>query len=211
MEDNSVIYREQGPQFKSCTISPLPSLQRKPTTAINDNLFSNQTTNYPWKDNLPTTTTATKEETEKYGSWKVDKARDFPYFCPVGNKHVNIYDRTPADIGHTICNCLTDMSIEALYDNANAEARAETACNMVFFVRLFNIKGDKDGVLVELQRSRGCCLKFHKVANCILEAAQGHTWKNETGYKPCMSITPQMKAKMEKKIVGITSIKKRNS
>lgn len=70
---------------------------------------------------------------------------------------------------------------------------------MVFFVRLFKSKADKDGVLVELQRSRGCCLKFHRVAHCILEAAQGSAWKNNKSCKSCKAISPKLRAKLEKK------------
>jgi len=182
--------------LQSCFITS-PVL-REPPTVANDYLVSNQNTVYPWDENTLTTTTM-KEETEKCDDWKVDKVRNCPDHCPVGTKHIDIYDQTPADIGHRIANCLADMSIEAFYDNDNSEARAETSCNMVFYVRLFKSRYVQDGVLVELQRSRGCCLKFHRVAHCVLEAAQGKMWKHEMRCQYHMPISPQMREKRERK------------
>lgn len=81
---------------------------------------------------------------------------------------------TPADLARRICDALRELSLDAIYDDGRAKAFVTSADGVEFFIRLFQ---DADlsfrGVVVEIQRKRGCAYRFHRYARSLLRAACG--------------------------------------
>jgi len=102
--------------------------------------------------------------------WKVETLKALPIAYLVERTNVYVPDATPQEVASRVADCLRQESIAATYNNSEALVEAETKEHVQFAVRLWS---DKDQVLVEIQRTAGCCFLFHQSAKAVLRAAKG--------------------------------------
>lgn len=119
------------------------------------------------------------------GGWNVKQVEEISPFFYVEKSHEVIKGQTASEIATNVCNFLKNNSIDAVYDDEEAVACAETSDHCKFHVHLFKpsksndsiVEDDHDSsseaVLIEVQRRSGCCVKFHSIAMQILCAAKG--------------------------------------
>jgi len=92
---------------------------------------------------------------------------------------VFIGDSSPSVVAARISDCLRRRSIVVEYNDGMATASAVTIDRVHFNVRLYRggVSGSpfSDGVIVEVTRTRGDPMTFHRVCRAILSSAQGDT------------------------------------
>lgn len=126
-----------------------------------------------------------RKETPREKIWNVEQIEEIDPFFPIERSHEVIDDLAPSQIAINVYNFLVAQSIDAVYDDQEAVAYAQTPKGCKFRVHLFKPNhhfngGNKDGsVLVEVQRRSGCCVKFHSLAMQILCAAKGCEYQPE--------------------------------
>jgi len=138
------------------------------------------------------------------GGWNVKQVEEISPFFYVEKSHEVIKGQTASEIATNVCNFLKNNSIDAVYDDEEAVACAETSDHCKFRVHLFKpsqsndsiVDNDDDddgdnhdhdhdhdhsseGILIEVQRRSGCCVKFHSIAMQILCAAKGCQYSEE--------------------------------
>jgi len=104
--------------------------------------------------------------------WDVQSIPTLPMYYPLERTHVLVYDELPSVVAKRISDCMRSLSIAAVYDSIKAKARAQTSSHTKFTIQMFS-KSTESGVVVEVRRSSGCSLNFHKSCYPILHAAGG--------------------------------------
>jgi len=123
------------------------------------------------------------------GDWNVKQVEEISPFFYVEKSHEVIKGKTASEIATDVCNFLKNNSIDAVYDDEEAVACAETSDHCKFRIHLFKPSKSNDyiveddssseAVLIEVQRRSGCCVKFHSIAMQILCVAKGCQYSEE--------------------------------
>lgn len=105
-------------------------------------------------------------------TWIPTQLRPVPAFYPL--------ERNSRFVGaelETVVYLITEanrlLSIHAEYCNETATAMLTTSENVEMYLSLWKRPDTEIGVLVEIQRRKGCSMTFHRYARCILDAAAG--------------------------------------
>ncbi|GKY96394.1 hypothetical protein MPSEU_000599000 [Mayamaea pseudoterrestris] len=104
-------------------------------------------------------------------SWTVSSLPCVPLYYQLERTHVKI-SAEPAVVAQRVSDCLRDQSTSAIYHDDQASADVETCDNVSFTVRLWKSQEDNQ-VIVEVQRTSGCCYLFHQACKAVLRAAMG--------------------------------------
>lgn len=112
---------------------------------------------------------------EKNTSWAPTALRPVPAFYPLEKSSRLIEDTTPVALAIRLVECLRQLSVHAVYDNAAATASLLTQEHVEMHLSLWNtpVTAHTPGVLVELQRRKGDSMAFHRYSRVILDAAVG--------------------------------------
>jgi hypothetical protein len=116
-----------------------------------------------------------EEETAKLNSnWAPKNLRMVPAFYPL-EKSSRFIDDDLSNVATRISECLRLLSVQAIYNNETATAALLTGENVEMHLSLWRPSGGKhpDGIVVELQRRKGCSIVFHRYSRHILDAAIG--------------------------------------
>eukprot|EP00567_Pseudictyota_dubia_P007336 CAMPEP_0197435020 /NCGR_PEP_ID=MMETSP1175-20131217/2671_1 /TAXON_ID=1003142 /ORGANISM="Triceratium dubium, Strain CCMP147" /LENGTH=422 /DNA_ID=CAMNT_0042963937 /DNA_START=249 /DNA_END=1517 /DNA_ORIENTATION=+ len=111
--------------------------------------------------------------------WNVaDDWKSLPRIPPLyilGATQATVRGGSPSDLTRRICEVLRESSLDAVFDDRRAKAFVTSADRVEFFIRLFQDNSDisSRGVIVEVQRKRGCAYRFHRYARLVMRAAGG--------------------------------------
>jgi len=109
-------------------------------------------------------------------TWNVGKVVMVPSFHVLARTHCFVSNTTPEVIASRVSSFFKAESIAAEYDADRARAQAETICHIGFDVQLFYQRtalGEGGDIVVEVQRTKGCCFKFCDIAKMVMNAAKG--------------------------------------
>jgi len=111
---------------------------------------------------------------------------DIPMFYPIETTSTVVDCRAPRVVVDRVVKCLRLLSISAEFNPEEASLLAETLKGTLFYVRMYKKSfNGRDGVLVEVQRSRGDVFDFSKHSRAILACARGeNTDGNESSREP---------------------------
>jgi hypothetical protein len=110
------------------------------------------------------------------GGWNLPSV---PAYYPMEKtyEHVPATQSSPTKIAALISDACQKMSIYALYNSEKGVAHLTSADFVEFYVFMYKTSGGTDsrgdGVIVEVQRRKGCTMSFHRYARKILSAAVG--------------------------------------
>jgi len=83
---------------------------------------------------------------------------------------------TPSVVADRVSNCLVNASLDSWFNDERAEAFVKTADHVEFYVRLFQgTEIGEGGIIVEIQKKRGCTMRFRRTARLVLLSAKGTT------------------------------------
>jgi len=102
-----------------------------------------------------------------------------PFLYPLEKTHVLIPNTVPSLVVSRISKCLKELSIAVTFTEEQITvAKAATHDHVTFNIQLFSkLQEDTEAVIVEIQRSSGCPMSFHRSCQAILRAARGHPYK----------------------------------
>lgn len=111
---------------------------------------------------------------DKLSVWIPTKLRPVPAFYPL-EKSSRLVDDDLSNVTTRISECLRLLSVQAIYNNETATAALMTGENVEMHLSLWKTSGGKfpEGIVVELQRRKGCSITFHRYSRHILDAAMG--------------------------------------
>lgn len=101
--------------------------------------------------------------------WKVSKPLAIPSYYKLERTHIYVPNASSLKVSERIADFLRTESIAAIFDDKQALAKAETSRCLKFAVRLWEAK---DQVVVEVQRTSGCCFLYQQTAKAVLCAAK---------------------------------------
>lgn len=120
-----------------------------------------------------------QEETENanddtLSNWAPKNLRMVPAFYPL-EKSSRFIDDDLSSVAKRVSECLRLMSVQAIYNNETATAALLTGENVEMHLSLWRTSGGKypEGIVVELQRRKGCSIVFHRYSRHILDSAIG--------------------------------------
>jgi len=98
--------------------------------------------------------------------------QSIPSHYPLEKSFVTVYGTNTSNITSRISECSRIMSVQAIFDANVSSASLVTAEHIEIYVSLW--KGFNDnGIIVEVQRRKGCAVIYHKYCRKILDAAEG--------------------------------------
>jgi hypothetical protein len=110
------------------------------------------------------------------GGWNLPS---IPSYYPMEKtfQHISAEKGTPTIIAARVSDACVKMSIFALYNSDKGMAHLTSADFVEFYVFMFKTSASTDsrgdGLVIEIQRRKGCTLSFHRYARKILSAAVG--------------------------------------
>lgn len=101
--------------------------------------------------------------------WQPAELRPPPAFYPLEKSTRLIEDVTASIIARRLTECLRNLSVRAIYNDADATASLLSAENVEMHLSLW--QGESNGVRVEIQRRKGDSIAFYRYSRSILDAA----------------------------------------
>mmetsp|Transcript_11405 Transcript_11405/g.16255 ORF Transcript_11405/g.16255 Transcript_11405/m.16255 type:complete len:479 (+) Transcript_11405:172-1608(+) len=163
------------PEFRFAQISSPPSAcLPPPESEVIDkaSFFQKQAPQVSEEAKAPA---AAKQDADSNGSnWSPKSVRPVPAFYPLERSSRFIED-DHIQVASRLSECLRVLSVQALYNDENATASLYTSENVEMHLSLWKTQSLSmgDGIVVELQRRKGCSMTFHRYARHILDAAMG--------------------------------------
>jgi len=117
---------------------------------------------------------ANDADEKQLSNWTPTNLRMVPAFYPL-EKSSRFIDDDLSNVASRVSECLRLLSVQAIYNNETATAALLTGENVEMHLSLWRTSGGKhpDGIVVELQRRKGCSIVFHRYSRHILDAAIG--------------------------------------
>lgn len=100
--------------------------------------------------------------------WRVTVPLTKPSYYHLERTHKTIDGVTSLEISRRIDECLRKASIDATFDDKEAVAKANSCQCLKFAIRLWKAK---EGVTVEIQRTKGCSFLFQQLVKKVFHAA----------------------------------------
>jgi len=105
-------------------------------------------------------------------NWTPTKLRQVPAYYPL-ERSSRFVESELADVVVRISESNRLLSIHAVYCNETATATLLTSENVEMHLSLWKTSGEKEGIVIEIQRRKGDSIAFHRYSRCILDAAAG--------------------------------------
>mmetsp|Transcript_12137 Transcript_12137/g.29481 ORF Transcript_12137/g.29481 Transcript_12137/m.29481 type:complete len:374 (+) Transcript_12137:169-1290(+) len=149
---------EDKPQMRSMMVmSAAPMIPRAAPIASRNKMAPPQLTKAP--------------KIEASSGWSVHSLSPLPPIYCLERTHLNVDDSVD-NVADRIADCLRSESIASTFRKDENLVEAETSDGVTFFVRLWQGQ-KKNTVLVEVQKSSGCCYSYCQAAKAVLRAAKG--------------------------------------
>eukprot|EP00568_Trieres_chinensis_P003696 CAMPEP_0183311180 /NCGR_PEP_ID=MMETSP0160_2-20130417/35581_1 /TAXON_ID=2839 ORGANISM="Odontella Sinensis, Strain Grunow 1884" /NCGR_SAMPLE_ID=MMETSP0160_2 /ASSEMBLY_ACC=CAM_ASM_000250 /LENGTH=381 /DNA_ID=CAMNT_0025475681 /DNA_START=153 /DNA_END=1295 /DNA_ORIENTATION=+ len=118
---------------------------------------------------------STSVPTIEGSSWSIEYCLPrIPPFYTLEKTRVTLYGISPAEAAKRISLGLKALSLDTSFDGKKSNALARGGDGVELRIQLY--QGDdisRRGIVVEVQKKRGCSFRFHKLARAILRAARG--------------------------------------
>jgi len=105
-------------------------------------------------------------------NWSPKQLRPVPAFYPLERSSRFVEDDL-ASVVKRVSEANRLLSIHAIYCNDTATADLFTSENVEMYLSLWKTSGKQEGIVIEIQRRKGCSISFHRYSRCILDAAVG--------------------------------------
>jgi len=108
-------------------------------------------------------------------TWRVrhESLTCVPKYVKVARTHVFLNNTDAGIVTKRISDCLRELSIHASFNDNQAMAECESPDSIKFIIQLYRGRGKfANGVIVEIQRMHGCCMRFMQCCRSILQAAE---------------------------------------
>lgn len=122
---------------------------------------------------------------ESTGRFSISDAQDFPSFPLERPIKTN---KSVAEITKIIDDSMRNRSVEATFSVEDSRAVCLTDDFVKYHVNLF--KGTHEGILVEVQRRKGCSLSFRKERMALIRALEGKPAQEQN--QPVLRIPPEL-------------------
>jgi hypothetical protein len=105
-------------------------------------------------------------------NWKLQDLPELPFLYLKEKTSVVVLNENPQLIASRIVDCATSLNVYGQYDGEKAKATL-TLEEMQFSIQLFKVNDQNNNcVIVEIQRTNGSSIQFHKVARTLLKVAK---------------------------------------
>jgi len=96
-----------------------------------------------------------------------------PRYIKLARTHVFLANTDASIVTKRLSDCLRKLSLHASFNDNQAMAECESKDSTKFIIQLYRGRGSYEhGVIVEVQRMFGCCIKFMKICRSLLQAAK---------------------------------------
>merc|ERR1712048_252692 len=112
---------------------------------------------------------------KKSGVWNVRHVSltCVPKYVKVARTHIFVSNTDAPIISERLSDCLRKLSVHASFNDDRAMAECESHDSIKFVIQLYCGRGNfATGVIVEIQRMHGCCMRFMQYCKSILQAAK---------------------------------------
>jgi len=161
---------QSEPQFRSVDIARPPTIGLRGSSL--DVIDKND---YFGFGKAPTVLTSPSKNITKepsYTPWSPTEVRQVPAFYPLERSSRFVHADLETVVARTSeANRL--LSIHAEYCDKTATATLLTSENVEMHLSLWRPSGDKEGIVIEIQRRKGDSITFHRYSRCILDAIAG--------------------------------------
>jgi len=157
---------QSEPEFRSVSIQRPPSLGlRSPNPEIIDKQAF-----FGGVPKRAETKTPAKEAS--YTPWSPTEVRQVPAFYPL-ERSSRFVHKELEEVVFLTSEANRLLSIHAEYCDKTATATLLTCENVEMHLSLWRPSGDKEGIVVEIQRRKGDSITFHRYSRCILDHIAG--------------------------------------
>lgn len=172
-QDKKPAARPSLPEFRSVAIQrPTslagPSLRSSGTDVIDKSSYF--AASLAKVDSKPQSATSRGDSSKS--NWTPTELRPVPAFYPLERSSRFVEDDLSSVVSR-VSEANRLLSIHAMYCNKTATADLYTSDNVEMYLSLWKTSGKQQGIVVEIQRRKGCSISFHRYSRCILDAAVG--------------------------------------
>merc|ERR1712176_566395 len=115
---------------------------------------------------------AKEPASDRYTPWSPTEVRQVPAFYPL-ERSSRFVHKELEDVVVRTSEANRLLSIHAEYCDKTATATLLTSENVEMHLSLWRPSGDKEGIVIEIQRRKGDSITFHRYSRCILDAIAG--------------------------------------
>lgn len=114
----------------------------------------------------------TKEPSDRVTPWSPTELRQVPAYYPLERSSRYVEAELETVVAR-VSEANRVLSIHAEYCNKEATATLLTSENVEMHLSLWKPSGDKEGIVIEIQRRKGDSITFHRYSRCILDTVAG--------------------------------------
>jgi len=109
--------------------------------------------------------------------WRIEDGllHELPPYYLLEKSHVVIRGICTSTVAHRVVECLRRLSVAATFDHHEATVIGETLNFVLLKITIFR---QKDFLIVEISRTKGCPVKFSRVAHAVMAAVQGREYQS---------------------------------